>query len=151
MSMEANEAKAALGSIEETQEKLAAAVACPPWRHLAFGLIMAALVVQVALPTPLQFGLLACAMAGVAIVAVSDRRRKGMFVNGWRRGPTLPVSIAMMVMLFGLMFVASLVAWDGAPFWYAALAGAAAFVLATAGSVFWQRIYVRALGQKLSA
>jgi hypothetical protein len=149
--VEASEAKAALGSIEDARMRLAAVAVCPPWRHAVFGLIMAALVVSVAFPTPLQMALLACALAGIAIVASTDRRRKGVFVNGWRRGPTLLVSVAIMAMMLGLMFIAAQVRDHGAPVWWAVGAGLGAFALGAGGSLAWQAVYVRSLRKRLNA
>lgn len=149
--MDANEAKAALGAAQDARAKLAAASACPAWRHPVSGLIMAALVTQAALPVALGMPVLAFAMAGVVIVAQSDRKRTGLFINGWRRGPTLPISIALFVGLIGLMLWEVALRRAHAPAWQAVAVGAAAFALTTGASLAWQRAYVASLRRELAA
>ncbi|MFX4721701.1 hypothetical protein ABTB22_19965, partial [Acinetobacter baumannii] len=79
------EAHAALAAKQAAERSIAQLSLCPPWRHAAFAGIMAALVVSPALPLQWRFADVALALLAVALVARSDRRRLGMFINGYRR------------------------------------------------------------------
>jgi len=139
-----DEARAALAAKGIAQQELARAAVCPPWRHAVFGVVMAALVASPALPLPLRFGALVLILLGIAAIVASDRRRTGMFVNGYRRGKTLIVSLVMLVVLTAL-YMASARASDAGDFQAPLLLAPVAFVAAVAGSVVWQRIFVAEL------
>lgn len=145
--MEHDQARAALEAARAATDNLerTARDACPPWRHAAFGVVMATLVLSVALSMPLRIALFVLAMAGVAWLAAWDRRHSGIFVNGFRRGPTLPVSLVLMGAMMGLVFAEVRAQEHGLG--VAAYLGIAAlaFVLACLASVQFQRIYLREL------
>lgn len=139
-----DEARAALAAKGQAQRDLARITDCPPWRHALVGVVMAALVASPALPTPLRFGVMVLVLVGIAGIVASDRRRTGVFVNGYRRGRTLIVSIVMLVALSGL-FMASARAGLAGDALTPLLLAAVAFVVAIAGSVIWQRVFVAEL------
>lgn len=143
--MNEREARDALAGIGAAQAQVAAATTCPPWRHAAFGAIAAMLVGGQALPTPLGLALFAIGLAGAVTLMKRDRARTGMFVNGYRRGRTRPIAFLLVLVLWGLMAIE--IYWRfhaGATLAKIGVA-AMAFVLATLGSVWWQRVYVREL------
>jgi hypothetical protein len=140
------EARAALDGMNDAQRELALkATQCPPWRHAAFGLVMAMLVGGIGFGPAIQMPLLALAMVGVALLVADDRRRYGLFVNGYRRGRTLPLTLA----LLGAMVA------TGAGEIHAREAGLSlgtkfglagiAFAVAVIASVAWSRVYRREL------
>lgn len=144
--MDRDEARAALDGMDAAKRELALSAAnCPPWRHAAFGGLLALLVVSQGFQQPWQAAMFVLAMAGVAWLATDDRRRYGLFVNGYRRGRTLPVTLALLG--------ATLAAMAGE--FHARTAelslgtklgiGAIEFVLAVAASVAFARIYRREL------
>jgi len=139
--MDRQEAREALGAMQGATTKFGETFDCPPWRHAVFGAVMASLVFSVSLPQPWQVAVYVLTMASLVIIVRSDRRRNGVFVNGWRRGRTLPFTI--LVMLFMLGMVALSVSGRHAPFppLRAMIAALAAFACGTAMSVVWQRIY----------
>ena len=81
---------------------------------------------------------------GLAIF-LNDRRRYGVFINGYRRGATLPLTLALGGGMIVLL-VASIHARDAglSPWTKAGIAGLT-FAFATAVSVVWQRVYLREL------
>ena len=140
-----DQAMAALEATREAERQLAAAVACPPWRHALFGAIMGALVATPALPLALRFGALVLILIAIAMIVQADRRRMGMFVNGYRRGRTLFVAIPLLAATLVLYLFSARAGAAGdllTPLWL----GLAAFVVAVVGSVAWQRVFVRELG-----
>ena len=139
------DARAALAAKGQAERDLAKAADCPPWRHAVFGAVMGALVASPALPLPLRFGVLVLVLLSIAAIVASDRRRTGMFVNGYRRGKTLIVTGVMLVVLTGL-YLASARAGIAGDSEMPLLLGAIAFVAAITGSVVWQRVFVAELG-----
>lgn len=141
-----DDARAALDGVDEVRRELAQkATAYPVWRHAAFAAIMAALVLSQGFGLPLQFLLLVAASAAVAWLAADDRRRYGMFINGLRKGHTLPVSIALLV---GLVFFAAaeiVVRIGGLPLTPKLGIAAIAFLLALESSYAWNRAFRREL------
>lgn len=136
--MERQDAQSALGSIGDAQAQLASAVECPPWRHALFGLIMASLVLGLGLDRPIQWILLAASLAMTALTVVADRRRMGVFANGYRRGATLPVALGILAVTLALVIVQIRLREADAAMAFRLATAAAEFVLATLASVLWQ-------------
>ena len=138
------EARAALAAKGHAEQQLARAAACPPWRHAIVGVVMGALVASPVLPLPLRFGVLVLVLLGIAAIVASDRRRTGMFINGYRRGKTLIVSAVLLVVLTGL-YMASARAGLAGDDQTSLLLAAVACVAAITGSVIWQRVFIAEL------
>jgi len=144
--MDRNEAAAALAGVNGAHERLAQQIGnCPPWRHAAFGLVMATMIGTASVSLPVQMVGLVVAMALVVAIFLDDRRRYGVFINGYRRGATLPLTLSL-AGLMAVMLVASVHAREaGLSLWTKAGITALTFAFATAVSVVWQRIYLREL------
>ena len=142
----AEQARLALLAKGAAEQNLARLALCPPWRHAAFAAIMAGLVAAPAFTLPIRYGLLAIVLASIALIVRSDRRRLGVFINGYRRGRTRLVTFPMLAVILGF-YTASFYCGDvlHRPAICFALA-AAAFVVGYMGSVIWQRVFVRELG-----
>lgn len=146
--MDGDEARAALASVRATNDRIARDLGvCTPWRHIIVGLLMALLVGAI------TFSLAAQLVANVFVILVAvwlirrDRQRTGVFVNGYRRGRTLPVTLAMIVVLAG-MAVAAFSLRENHAGWLPKLGLAAlAFVVATCAGFVWQWVWRRELGQ----
>ena len=139
------EARAALDAKQAAEWQVARAAECPPWRHAVFALLMAALVATTALPLSLRLGAMLLILIGVALIVQSDRRRTGMFVNGYRRGKTRIVAFAMLAMILPLYAYSARAGLAGATT-TALLLAVPAFVISLVGSVAWQRVFVQELG-----
>jgi hypothetical protein len=87
----------------------------------------------------------AVAMGLVAWLVYDDRRRYGVFVNGYRRGVTLPLTLALAAGMIALLVAAFHAREAGLSPWTKVGLAALAFALATGVSVLWQRIYLREL------
>lgn len=140
-----DEAVAALTAIQMSRERLAAAATVPVERHLVFAALLGAMVAAQAAPGLMAAFIEAMLILALGLVAAWDRRRTGMFVNGYRAGRTLPLTLG--VVAFALADVgvciwlkdAYAVTW--APIAGGLLAAAAAF----AASLVWQGVYLREL------
>lgn len=145
MSTMVDEARAALAAKGAAEQDLARLAVCPPWRHAAFAGIMAAVVASSAVAMPLRFAILAVALVAIAAVVQSDRRRLGVFVNGYRRGKTRLVAVPMLMIIL-LLHAASFHfgVTLGKPGISLALSGVA-FGVGYTGSMLWQRVFVREL------
>lgn len=137
------EARAALDSAGAARAHLAALGMCPPWRHAAFGAVMALLVGGVGFELQVQTACTVLALAGVAVIASYDRRRYGVFINGYRRGATLKVSIGLVIAMLAMIVLQISLrdrhASTAVHLWIAL----AAFGIGTYGSVIWGRVFRR--------
>ena len=143
--MDRNQASESLAAIASANRAVAAASAAPLWRHAAFGGVMGTIVLSMALDTPLNFALLAGAMAVVAWLVHWDRKHTGMFVNGFRAGRTLPLTLAMLISTLALAVLAARLGNEGET-GLAWLIGLAAFAIAFGTSLLWERIFLREMG-----
>ena len=144
--MDRDEARAALDGKDDITRKYATeGPEYPAWRYAAFGLMMALIVLSQGFGSALKAALFLTAMAMLVWMLRDDRRRYGVFVNGYRKGRTLPLTIALvgfLLLAMGAELYAYANDWTIAP--KLAIAGAV-FAVATLASVWWNRIYEREL------
>lgn len=145
--MDDQQARDALASIAAAQSQLAKTQTFPLWRHAALGVVSALLIAAIAAPQSYFALFYIPSMAGIVWLVRYDRRTTGTFVNGWRWGRTLPVSLVLLALLLGLVFFAHRTRADGAFSSEGLLAIAAGFVLGTVFSMVWQRVYIEELRQ----
>jgi hypothetical protein len=69
-----------------------------------------------------------------------------MFINGYRRGATRPVTAALLVAMLSLIVVQIRLREQGVETWVPIAVAGAAFVVAVAGSVWWSRVFRREMG-----
>jgi len=140
------EAREALDSVGATRAQIAAVGLCPPWRHAAFGAVMSLLILGLGFPLGVQVACLCLAMGLMVVIVVHDRRRYGMFINGYRRGETRPVTAALLVAMMALIVVQIRLREQGVETWVPVAVAGVAFVVAVTGSVWWARAFRRELG-----
>jgi hypothetical protein len=144
--MDRKEAQAALDEMNAAERKLATdGPDYPLWRHAAFGAVMAVMVLGQGFALPWSVVMLVLAMAGGAALVTDDRRRYGVFVNGYRRGRTLPLTLLLLVMMLGAMAGEIYARTNGLSLVTKLGIAGIAFSIATAMSVWWTRIYQREL------
>ncbi len=144
--MQPSEAREALDSIQAADTKLAARIGnCPPWRHAVLGGIFALLIGSIAVSSTVQMLSLPVVLLAVFLTVRSDRKRYGVFVNGYRRGATRPVTFALVAVMIALVLAAMHMRNNG--FTDASKVGLAvvAFTLAVMFSVTWHRVLRREL------
>lgn len=137
------EAVAALAEMRQARARASRMRPLPLLYHLAFGAMMAGFVVAISLPL-WSFGL---ALAGLMLLGALlyhwQRRATGRWVSGYRTGRTVPVTILMLVTMFGLLASSNP---QGAPNFnlFTPVQGAVlAFVLGTALDWLWMLVYNR--------
>lgn len=150
--MERQEAQAALQAVRHTNDQLAdlQAHACPPWRHAAFGAVEAVLVLGASANGWPMWVLYSLSMLCAVVLMRSDRRRTGTWVNGWRRGRTLPLTAALCVAIAGLIFWARQDYLQPFPSPSGLAAAAVAFIGGTLASLWWQHIYIAELRRRVA-
>jgi hypothetical protein len=147
MSTIKEEAVQALAAKGEAEQNLARLPLCPPSRKAAFAATMATLIGTPALPLRMRLVALALICASVYLIMQWDKRRLGVFINGYRRGKTRMVIFPMFVLIVGLDFASTYFSvWhkDKEPWASLALAGVA-FIIGYLGCTLWQRIFVSEL------
>lgn len=140
------QARAALDAKRSAERGLAAAVACPPWRHLLFGSLMGALIATPAFPPVARFAILAGILCAVALILRSDRKRLGVFINGYRRGKTRIVAVGVVAVELGLYALSVRYGRLRGDTLIPLLLAVLGVAIGTAGSILWQRVFRRELG-----
>lgn len=145
--MNRDEAAAQLADVARAEERLAQKARWPFHRHAMFGLMEGLLITSVSQPGRLALPMIAVSFALGVVCVAEDRRSQGMFVSGWRKGPTLPLTcaLALFIMLMALAAMSVRDATAAQPLGY--LLGAFTFAVCTAASLWWERIYRSALGR----
>jgi len=140
-------ARASLASVGEAHGKLAdlQAHACPPWRHVAFGVCEALVMLGASVQGWPTFAFYAVAIGLAVILMRRDRRRTGTWTNGFRRGRTLPLALFFAATIAGLVVLAAQDVGEPFPTASGLIAALCALVAGTLASVWWQRIYVAEL------
>ena len=146
MSMTYEEARAALAAKTLAEQDLARLGTCPPWRHAAFAVLESALVITPVVPITARFAILIVLFAGLALIVRSDRRRLGVFINGYRRGRTRLVVVPLLLAVLVLYMISMFAAFEWHRPWISVACAAITFVVCYAGSMIWQSVFRRELG-----
>jgi hypothetical protein len=147
MSTQTEEAAAALTAIQASRDNLAAIAAanCPPARHLAFAGLMGGLVASQAAPGPLVLVCEALLVIGIGLVIAWDRRRTGMFINGYRAGATRPLTFCLLAFPLATLALCDWLMFSRGVGWAPLVGGVVVAVVGYFASSIWQRIYLREL------
>ncbi|WP_375395046.1 hypothetical protein [uncultured Sphingomonas sp.] len=137
------EAVDALATIRASRIQLVTASDTPPLRHLAFAGLMGTLVACPAVMLPWRFGVLFGILIGIALVVRWDRRRTGMFINGYRAGRTRKVTFAMLAFSLGLYAISVWLADGRHMIWPSLVLGCVATVACWFGSRYWCSVFER--------
>jgi hypothetical protein len=141
--MESSEALSALDAKRQAEAQMARAANCPPWRHALFGLLMGGMVASPAFNTVFKFAILLAVLFLIPIIIHFDRKRMGMFINGYRRGRTRVVAFGVLIVELSLYFVSVWRGLDLHDHVTPLLLGIAGVVIGTVGSKIWQDVFVR--------
>jgi hypothetical protein len=144
--MESNQAISALDAKRHAEAQIARAANCPPWRHALFGLIMGGLVASPAFVITLRFAIIGILLCLIPLIIHSDRKRTGMFVNGYRRGKTRIVAVAVLLVELSLYALSVYRSEELKDHLAPLLLGAIAVLIGVAGSKLWQHVFVREMG-----
>ena len=139
------DARAALDKVGMTRTQMAAICNCPPWRHAAFGLIFAVLIGSISISGTAQVISTAVVLVLTGLLVAHDRVRYGVFVNGYRRGATLPLTLTYVGVMIVLVVTAMFMRLNGFTLLSKLALAAIALALATAVSVKWSRVFRREL------
>ncbi|TMM46575.1 hypothetical protein [Qipengyuania marisflavi] len=137
-----NDPRAALDAVAQTDRRLAKRMHWSLPRHAAAGLLQALCVISWAVPIPLAIVTILLVVGGVVWISHSDRKRDGMFVNGWSSRAARPAFwLAIAATLAGF----ALLAWaaPGLHMWtpLGVPIALGVFVVVTASSIWWERLY----------
>lgn len=144
--METMDARSALEAKQLAETQMAKAATCPPWRHALFGLMMGGLVATPAFEMPMRLFVVAFLLAIMPIIVQSDRKRMGLFINGYRRGKTRIVAVGIVIVELSLYSISLMLGVDHHDRVAPLLLGLAAAAIGILGSLLWQRVFVREMG-----
>lgn len=139
--MNPTEAAAVLADVDLTETKLAERARWPFHRHAMFGLAEGMLVAGIAQPTAQAGAMIVIAMALIIVCVSEDRRRDGMFVSGWQPGATRPLTILITLFVLAMAAASAMTRDGGGAEALAYLFGAITFLVCTAASLLWEKIY----------
>lgn len=144
--MDHSEALSALDAKRQAEVQMARAASCPPWRHGIFGLLMGGLVASPAFDFPIRMLILILILFSIPLIVHSDRKRMGMFINGYRRGKTRIVAIGILAVELSLYAFSVIRAFDHHDHVTTLLLGIAGVLIGIVGSMLWQRVFVQEMG-----
>lgn len=144
--METFDPRSALEAKQFAEAQMARAANCPPWRHAVFGLMMGGLVASPAFDMPIRMSILAFILAMIPVIIRSDRKRMGMFINGYRRGKTRIVAIGIVIVELSIYAVSVVRGLDHNDHITPLVLGVVGAVIGILGSMLWQRVFVREMG-----
>ena len=144
--MDHSEALSALDAKRQAEAQMAKAATCPPWRHALFGFLMGALVASPAFDFPIRMLILILILCSIPVIVQSDRKRMGMFINGYRRGRTRIVAIGILAVELSLYLVSVIRGLDHHDHVTPLLLSIAGVLIGIAGSMLWQRVFVQEMG-----
>lgn len=144
---DSQDARAALDSVRASRLSLIEAADAPPSRHAAFAVLMGGLIAMPALPLAFRFAALAVALCAVPLIIRWDRRRTGMFINGYRRGQT---RFVLAVVLLGSLALYSLSNWLALSrhiIWPSMALGLIGAIAGYFASQWWCRVFRREMAE----
>ena len=144
--MERHEALSALDAARHTDRRMATHMEWPLWRHVQAGALQALFVVTWTTPMPLAALFMAAALLGIFWIGRNDRKKFGMFVNGWSSEAARPaVLLAVAITLAG--FGAVILLGDGINEWtpWGIPIALAVLVGVTLASLWWQKLFLAEL------
>ena len=145
--MNPHEAQAAIAGVRSAEASLADKVAhCPPWRHAAFGGIFAVLIGSIAISDTAQIVGTVIVLVSIVVLMRSDRKRYGVFINGYRRGATLPLTLLYVGVMAVMVAAAMYLRVNDFSIWSKAALTVIAFAMATLFSVKWSGVFRKELG-----
>ena len=146
MTLDPSHAAEALATAERSRRRFALEQAHWPWsRHAVFGALIGGLAAAQAIPAPYSTCAALALIVVAARVAAADRRRRGVFVSGWRYGRTLWVTAPVAVVAVALTVVGLWLSRERGFAWGPVAIGAALLPAGTLASKLWEQIYRREL------
>ena len=139
----------ALATASGARQRLAARAASPWWYAPLYGLGVGGMVASFALRGPLiGVGIVASTALVVTIYTVW-KAKTGLSVSGYRRGRTLPLTLAFVAVLLGLMLIAVRFGQERGQPEVALACGVIAGLIAAWASHAWDRIWRAEMTEKL--
>lgn len=143
--MDPHDAATALTSIRRTEDKLADRARWPVHRHAMFGLSEGLLIAALPQPSAIRTGMIAVGAVLILACVWDDRRRHGMFISGWQKGATRPLTFMLAAFLATMVWAALHTGRGDGIQPSGMIIGVVTFVICTGASIAWERIYRAAL------
>ncbi len=135
------DANALIDDIRSVRHDLADRVDCPPGWRITSALLFGSICAAQAAPVVIALSITTICLIAIGVMVGIARKRMGFFVNGYRKGRTRAVAIALLVIVESIYF-ASLWLKGSQHIAWAPLAGGAMIVpVVILASVRWQAAY----------
>ncbi|WP_448661091.1 hypothetical protein ACG3SL_10710 [Sphingomonas sp. CJ20] len=141
MTLNPNEAEAALNAIRDARRKMGRTGRLGWLYHLGFGAVMAGIILQLGFGGWRRVAIIAATLALGVMLYRWRRNATGRWSNGYRAGRTRWVAVGLLAAMVAILFTTAPVAEPARQFltvWQAALL---AFVVAALGDWLWDKAY----------
>lgn len=137
----------ALALAQGARERMAAHAYIPSWYAPIYGLLCGILVAGGGTARPFGLGMVILSVVGLGILYRTWSNRAGLSVNGYRRGRTRLIAIALAICFVVLMLGGLVLNREWGLAWAPFACGAIAAVVAWVGSAAWDRAWKAQLEQ----
>ena len=112
---------------------------------MAFAAVLGGMVATQAAPPMIGIAIEALLLVGVGLIVAWDRKRTGMFINGYRAGRTQGLTFALLGFTVAVLALVIWLKLDRGLLWAPIAGGVVVAIVAYVASAVWQRIYLREL------
>jgi hypothetical protein len=141
MTIDRTDASAALAAMRETRRKFGQSLQCGWGYSFAFGAMMGWLIAMQGVPLPWRFLGFVPFFGVFPLMIRWQRRSTHRFINGYRRGRTRWVALAMVAVFLALYALATVLALDHQAAWAPFVLGLVAIPLGAVGNRMWIKAY----------
>ena len=135
------EARASIEDVRSVRRDLADRADCPPAWRITVSVVGGAMIAVQAAPGFIAMSLSACCLVVIAAMAFIARKRMGFFINGYRKGNTRRVAIALLVVIEAIYLSSMWLKLEQHVVWAPLVAGAIVVPIILVGMKRWQDAY----------
>ena len=135
------EARASIEDVRSVRRDLADRADCPPAWRITVSVVSGAMVAVQAAPGLIAMTLSACFLVVIVAMALIARKRMGFFLNGYRKGNTRRVAIALLVVIEAIYLSSMWLKLEQHVVWAPLAAGAIIVPIILFGMKRWQDAY----------
>jgi len=141
----ANDTASMLAEVRAANAELARRAVAPLWYHPTLGLLCGGAVAIQAAPIGARLVYMLAFALGLILLVKAYRRKTGLWVSGFRPGRTLWLTVSMVPVAMGTLWLTSWLEWERGVQGAFLIGGAGLAVLTTAYGFAWEALFRRDL------
>ena len=134
-------ARASIDDVRSVRRDLAERADCPPAWRLTAAILCGANCAAQSAPTFIALSLQLCCFAAILAMALIARKRMGFFVNGFRKGSTRKVAVALLVVVESIYLSSVWLKYEQHVLWAPLVGGAILVPIVLYAMKRWQSAY----------